>query len=239
MIRKMLVSILVAFVVALGAAPASTAADLSSLYRTLATSPDFRVRVAAALGLGTLGDADALAALKSAAGRESTASVKSAMQAAVRKLSRGSAKARFLVAVGTIKNESGVSGPKIASMLKSSARSKAAQVPGVELLADGSDLGAASRSRGLPAFAIDGKLVKLSRSDSSGEVGFSAKVEFLVRKVPEQALKGTMRGSATALGGVRVGARPDQIARLQIEAVSAAVESAMKGCKPVLEASAH
>lgn len=271
MVRRFAASVVLFVAMSLGAAPISSAGDLSALYKDLATASDFRVRVAAALALGksgnsgarpalenaltdsnasvraaaaaalgTLGDASAVSALEAASKREQTGSVKTALDGAIKKLSsaRSSGKAKYLVALGSIENKSGVGAPQITSLLKSSARSRVAQVAGVEVVDEGSDAGALGKRRGLPAFALDGKLTQLAKSQEGSEVGYSARVEFVVRKVPEQALKGTIRGNAKALVSAGPGASATALAQLQIDAVSAAVDSALRGATPVLEAAA-
>ena len=217
----------------------NSAASRSALENALSDS-NASVRAAAATSLATMGDAAAVSALEAAANKEGTASVKTAMQNAAKKLSasKPSSKAKYLVALGSLENKSGVSGAQVTSMLKSSARSRVAQIANVEMVAEGGDAGALSKSRGLPAFALDGKLTHLSKTEEGREVGYTAKVEFVVRKVPEQALKGTIRGNAKALVTAGPSASATELAKLQIEAVTAAVDSALRGASPVLEAGA-
>jgi hypothetical protein len=144
-------------------------------------------------------------------------------------------KARFLVAFGKLENKSGVAVAQLEPALKSSTRARMAQVPGVELLADGSDASAAGKSRNLPAFVIDGSLTKLDKQQGSDGVGFSAKVEYIVRQMPGHKLTGTMRGSAAALADPRAVRGPDELAQLQLDALSGAVDAALQGASPTLE----
>jgi hypothetical protein len=55
-------------------------------------------------------------------------------------------------------------------------------------------------------------------------MSFQAQVEFSLRKVADQSLRGLLSGSATAMGS---GGGQQRIAELQDQAVEAAVESAL------------
>lgn len=198
-------------------------------------NPQPAVRSAAAAALATLGDARAVGALKSASSSESTSGVKAQMDQAIKRLSAPVTKTKFLVALGRIDNKSGVTSPTVVSELKDATRSRIAQVPGVELLDDGADLGAEAKRRKLPVFKIDGSLTQLAKRTGSDGVGFAARVEYLVRKMPEQTLKATMSGAAQALADEKQVRGARELLQLQQDAVSGAIESALKGVSPVLE----
>src|SRR5262249_12470251 len=130
------------------------------------------VRTAAAAALGALGDPAALGALKAALGREASDDAKSQIQTTIKRLSSAS-KAKYLVALGKLENKSGVSGSEIVPALKSATREKMAQIPGVEVLAEGADANATSKSRSLPAFIVDGSLMQLAKKTVNTDVGFA------------------------------------------------------------------
>jgi hypothetical protein len=204
--------------------------------------PHPAVRAAAAAGLGALGDASALPALNAALAKETATNVQAQFANTIKRLSGAAAaasKPRFLIALGRLENKSGVSGNEIASALKSGTRSKMSQVPGVEVVADGTDISAAIKSRGLPGFTVDGSLMQLAKQQSSDGVGYAARVEYLIRKMPEQSLKGTMSGNAQALADAKQVRGQTELAQLQIDAVSAAIDSALKGASPTLEAASR
>ncbi|APR78017.1 Hypothetical protein A7982_03364 [Minicystis rosea] len=197
------------------------------------------VRSAAAAALGALGDSGAAAALRAAAGRESDAGVKNQMEQVAKRLSGGGAtqgKAKFLVSLGKVENKSGVTGPTLVGALKASARTRIAQVPGVEMLADGADAAAEGKSRNLPVFALDGSLMQLAKKQGSDGVGYAARVEFLIRKVPDQTLKGTMSGAASALADAAQVRGPSELNQLQMDALDAAVDGALKNASSALAA---
>jgi HEAT repeat protein len=203
------------------------------------------VRSAAAAALGSLGDARALPALKSALDKEDTPDVRASIDRTMKRLSTGSAnpvpgagpaqsKAKFLVSVGKLENRSGVSAAS--STLKTSTRTRMAQVPGVEVLADGADAAAEGRSRNLPTFTVDGSLTRLDKQQGKDNIGYQAKVEYLVRKLPDQKLTGTLRGSAAAFADTKEVHGDGELVQLQSDAIAAAVDSALKGVSPALEA---
>ncbi len=83
----------------------------------------------------------------------------------------------------------------------------------------------------MPLLIIDGRLSKLAQqADANGNVGVTAQVEFTVRKVPENTLRGSLSGAATSVGTAKsLAAGPRRIHALQDQAVEGAVDSAMKG----------
>ena len=201
--------------------------------------PHPAVRAGAAAGLGAVGDGAAIAALQRASSKETTASVKSQMESTIKRLSgRGGGKAKYLVALGRIESRVGGVPPGVTASLKSATRTRFAQVPGVEMLAEGADASDAARSRGLPVFFIDGSLTALTKAQNANDVSYSARVEYLIRKIPEQSLKGTISGRAEALADARSVRGQNELAQLQLDAVSAAVDSALKGAGISFEAAA-
>lgn len=198
------------------------------------------VRSAAAAALGQLGDAAALPALRAAASREADGGVKAQMDKTIAKLTGGAGtsktgKAKFLVTVGKLENKSGVSQATLIAALRDSTRARMAQVPGVEVVADG-DLLAESKSRNLPAFALDGSLTQLAKKQASDSVGYAARVEYLIRKIPDQTLKGTMSGAASAVADLKQVRGQNELNQLQLDALAGAVDGALKGAGKALEA---
>ena len=207
--------------------------------------PNPAVRAAAAAGLGAIGDAGALVPLRLALTRESTPNVKAQFETTIKRLSSGPAtkanpsKPRFLIALGRLENRSGVTSAEVAKALNAATRAKMAVLPGIEVVTDGTDIAAASKSRNLPAFTVDGSLTELAKKQSPGGVSYSARVEYLIRKMPEQSLKGTMSGNAQAQADTKEIHGQTELAQLQVDAVGAAIDSALRGASPALEAAAR
>jgi HEAT repeat protein len=192
------------------------------------------VRASAAAALGSLGQASALAPLESAKERESEAAVRREIEAAILKIRAQSPKAKVLVQMGRLENKSG--NPKLGPAFQKIARDELSRLPGVELLGEQADAALESKRRRLPTVALDGRLVQVQKAQSAREIGYSAKVEFLIRKLPDQALKGTVRGDARASTDPRAVKSASEHALLQEDAVVAAVQSAFKGAPVALEA---
>ena len=198
------------------------------------------VRSAAAAALGSLGNAAAVPALQAASAREAAPNVKSEMDLTIKRLqatpSPTLTKAKFLVSLGKLENKSGVTSATLLPTLKTSTRTKMAQVPGVEVLAEGADPSVEGRSRNLPAFTLDASLTQLAKRQGSDGIGYAARVEYLIRKMPDQTLKGTMSGAAQAIADAKEIRGQSELSQLQLDALSAAVDSALKGASPALEA---
>jgi hypothetical protein len=195
------------------------------------------VRAAAAAALGSLGDAAAVPALQAALKSESTINVRTQLEATIQKISKKpAAKVKFLVVLGKVENKSSVKDATLSGMLKDQTRTKVAQIPGVELLADGADVGEASKSRKLPGFTFDAVLTQLAKGESGPDVTYAAKVEYLIRKMPEQSLKGSISGAAKALADAKSVRGPSDLSQLQRDAVAGAIDSALKGTAIALEA---
>ncbi|AKT39055.1 HEAT repeat domain-containing protein [Chondromyces crocatus] len=252
----------------LGSASSSIAQDEALALKDLATDTDARVRVAAALALGktknpagraalesalkdgnasvrvaaaaalgTRGETSSLPALRAALQKEEVVNVRSQLDAAILRLS-SKAPVRFLVSLGKLDNRSSVKDGRVINVLREETRAKAALIPGVELLAEGVDAAEVGQARKLPAFTLDGAVTHLAKGQAGGDFSYAAQVEFLIRKQPEQALKGSLAGSARALAEARSVRGPAQIDQLQRDAVSGAIESALRGATTALESAA-
>ncbi|WP_236644037.1 HEAT repeat domain-containing protein [Sorangium cellulosum] len=198
--------------------------------------PHPAVRASAAAALGALGNPAAVPALKAALTVESTPSQKRPIQAAIERLSKLSAKARFLVSLGKFENRSGVKDAMLGSLLKQQTRNRVMQFADIEIVADGADVAAEGKSRKLPAFTLDGSVTHLSKRHGADGVGYAAKVEFVIREMPSQTLKGSMTGSAQAVAEARRARGRQELAQLQTDAVAGAIESALQRAPLALEA---
>jgi hypothetical protein len=190
------------------------------------------VRIAAANALAELGDPLAVAALARRIGSETTPSVRAQMESAVRQLQRGPTSdqggaKRYVVRLGAMRNSTNVRGEEMRRVLHDATRWRARALKGASVVADGDSAPVAHPSeRRLPVITLEGSLTQLAESPIAGGIQVQARVEFLVRR--EQILKGTLAGGATTFGTSptlsELGRR-----RLQDDAVSGAVESALRG----------
>ena len=199
------------------------------------------VRVACAVALGNVGDAVAVGALEKAMRGETYASVTSAMQDSIDKLrgaaasssssggadaSGGVERAKYVVQLGTIRNQTGQRSD-IDTMMRSTARAKAGSIKGA-LVLDNPDAAILRRAteRKIPMLLVDANLTRLSQATAKdGGVVISAQVDLVIRRIPQQTLRGTVSGNASASDDARASTRG--IAELQNRAVNGAVESAI------------
>lgn len=246
--------------------PVSLAEDTGQLRKDVVAAGDFRVRVAAALALGKKKDTSALSAL-TAALKDENAAVRVAAASALAMIGDGSVipalerarevekdanakkgfdqsiatlkaqnKTKFIVSVSKIENKSG--NPKVSSLFTTTVKEEIARIPGVEVASSESDAVAKAKAKNLPTIALDSRLVALSKSNAGADVAVAAKVEFLIRKIPEQSLKATVKGDAKALADSKSVKGEAELGRLQADAVQAAVKSALKGAPTAIEAAA-
>jgi hypothetical protein len=130
------------------------------------------------------------------------------------------------VVLGTMRNPSGTRGDELRRVLSDAARARVQALHGVLLSeADGPLLQQAA-ARHVPVVVLDGSVSAVSESSADGNVQVRARVEFTVRR--DQALKGTVSGAAITFGS---GPKLSELGRrrLQDDAVSGAVQSALRG----------
>lgn len=195
------------------------------------------VRASCAVALGALGDVAAAAAIEQAMRSEGSPAVKTAMKESVDKLraagrpgdqASGVEKAKYVVQLGTMRNNTGVRAGDLDGVMQHAARSRARSIKGavvVEAASDASVLRRANERR-IPVLLLDGSLTRLTQTmGKDGGVIVTAHVDVSVRRVPQQTLKGTVRGSASASHEAQATQRA--ILELQNRAVGGAVESAV------------
>ena len=217
----------------LGRAGPSARPDLERGLR----DPHPAVRVACAVALGKIGDRAAVPALERAMKGESFASVKGAMKESVDKLKAGGGasgegsvsveRAKYVLQLGAMRNTSGVRPGDLDAVMREAARAKASSIKGAVIL-DGADPAVLRRAseRHIPVLLVDGSLTKLTQTRArDGGVIVSARVDLSIRRVPQQTLKGTVSGNASASDDARTAVKG--LADLQNRAVGGAVESAM------------
>jgi hypothetical protein len=200
------------------------------------SDPHPAVRTAAAAALAAFGDPGAIPALQKHAD-DASSSVKAQIATAIAALQqkasdKGVQNARFVVQIGDMRNRSGVRGDQPNGILRDAARAHAAAVPGA-IVTDGNDpqLLQQAADRHLPVVAIDGALQKLTHGQHDTELRIAAQVEFSMRRVPDQSLKGVLSGAATSIGSTSALANPTIVTQLENQAIDGAVESALRGAE--------
>jgi HEAT repeat protein len=194
------------------------------------------VRVAAAEALGALREQAAVAALEDHLATDASPSVRAQIRATLDKLRdvtaasapsrRLGSDVRCVVVLGAMRNPSGTRGEDLRQVLSEAARARVLALHGVLLSeADGPLLQQAA-ARHIPVVVLDGTVSAVSESRADGNVQVRARVEFTVRR--DQTLKGTVSGAATTFGSGPNLSEPGR-RRLQDDAVSGAVQSALRG----------
>jgi len=215
--------------------------DGRALLEKALSDPHPAVRAAAAAALGSYGDAGAVPALEAHLETEGTQSVRSQIEGALATLrggagpsagKSGGAKAKYIVQLGSMRSASGVGGTRgdqLSQVLRSAARERASSVPGVFVATDPQTAAQRATEQHVPVLVIDGTLVRMAQqSQANGTVGFSAQVDFSVRKIPEHVLRASLTGNAMSIGTARSLVNEQRVAALQDQAVDGAVESAMR-----------
>lgn len=196
------------------------------------------VRTAAAAALNVLGDINAIAALQRQLGSEAAPSVKSQLTATLASLNRVATLqgVQLVLEIGSMKNATSVRGEGLALVLRASMLAKARSMNNV-VVADASDIALLQRaaSKHVPVLALDGTVLSLTQTQNGQATQFSAQVEFSMRRIPDQTLKGVLSGRATSMGQGPTATQARVVAVLQDQAVEGAVESALRGAdQPLL-----
>jgi hypothetical protein len=144
-----------------------------------------------------------------------------------------------VVQLGNMKNGAGIRGEQSSGVLRSAARAHAAALPGA-VVTDGPspELLVEAAQRHVPVLALDGSIQRLTRGQKDRDLLVMAEVEFSLRRMPEQSLKGTLSGSATSIGSTSALANPAIVLQLENQAIDGAVESAMRDAAPGFEKAA-
>ena len=203
--------------------------------------PQPAVRAAAAAALAVLGDRDALGALRTHLAREQSGSVRSQLRAAIESIdswrSRNASGTKYLVKLGVMRNNSGVRGNELVETFRGVTRERAAALPGVVVLSDSPDQNEPAPKA--PVLVLDGVVNRLAQGSEGARLTVSAQVEYVVRKAPEQSLKGSVSGTAQAFDSVSIANDRVRVARLENQALQGAVDSAMRGAPILLQQAVH
>ena len=204
------------------------------------------VRVAAATALASLKDSAAIPALERRLAVESSASVAAQLRLSLTVLRRAddgdledpdtapaptqalTSDVHYVVTLGTMRNRTSVGGDEVRRVLSRASRLYAAALHGTVVVDHDGPLLRQAAARRIPVITLDGNVTRVTESRVAGGAQVQARVEFTVRR--DQNLKGTLSGAATTFGPGA--ALTDESRRqLQDDAVSAAVQSALRGAE--------
>jgi hypothetical protein len=112
-------------------------------------------------------------------------------------------------------------------------------LPGVRVLEEGEDADVAAKKHRPPVVLITGKLLEVGQSPDGEDVVVTAKVEYFVHRMPGQSIAAVVSGTAKAkVARIQVKKRRLR-EKLELELVTAAVESAVKRTEPALKAAVN
>jgi hypothetical protein len=193
------------------------------------------VRTAAAAALASLGDPAAVPALDRHSKNESSGSARAQMRTSIAALSHSGealqppapVHSRYAVAIGRMKNLTGVRGGELSNVLRDAARLQAHSLPGA-IVYDEGDPGTTRAANKMPVLLLEGQITRMAQAQSGDAMRIEARVEFSVKRVPQQTLKGTLSGGATTVESVRT-LSAERLIELENQTVGSAVESALRG----------
>jgi hypothetical protein len=180
------------------------------------------VRAASAAALKTLADPRSREALV-AAQNDSSDAVQNQVAAAIRALD-AAASVAYVVGLGEVEGDSTAAGKSLQKV----ARRRLSRLPSVKVKGD------ADPTSTLPELLLDARISRLKEKRSNSGVEISAKVDFVLSRMPGREIKGRLTGAATVRGSVH--ARPRELEQLKMEAVEAATDSALDNVERVLRA---
>jgi hypothetical protein len=204
------------------------------------------VRVASAAALSTLKDPAAIPALEHRLALEGSASVAAQLRLSLTVLRRADdgdlddpdttpaapralgSDVRFVVTLGTMRNRTTTGGDELRLVLSKASHLYAAALHGTVVVEHDGPLLRQAAARRVPVITLDGNVTRITESRVAGGSQVQARVEFTVRR--DQNLKGTLSGAATTFGPGS-GLTDDARRQLEEDAVSAAVQSALRGAE--------
>lgn len=189
------------------------------------------VRAAAAAALSSIGDRSALPALKAARNDPSEA-VRNQVNAAIEKLEAQVA-VQYLVQVGEVDGDATATAAFAKKTLKRVAQRRLRRVPEARY-----EQGYPAAEGGLPHVVLDARISRMTVKRHSSRLEVSAKVDFVVSRLPGREIKGRLSGAATIHGDPNAAGRPREVQRLRLEAVEAATDVALENVGPALRAAA-
>lgn len=186
------------------------------------------VRAAAAAALKSLGNRKSLPALQRAS-NDSSEAVRSQVAAAIRSLDSATGVA-YVVGLGAVESDPTVDDRRAGKYLRKAARRRLGRLPQVKMKAGGDN------TAGLPELLLDARISSVNVKRSGPSLAVSAKVDFVLSRMPGREIKGRLTGAATVHGDAVSENNPKDVKRLQMEAVEAAADSALENVDRALRA---
>lgn len=196
------------------------------------------VRIAAAASLEQLGDTAAAKALEQRASQEPMMGVKQKMLESAETLRSAQAEgtrptlrgAKVVLGLGMMRNLTPVANERASEIMRSAAKKNLAGKGSGTVVIDASDgtLVKEAHGRHIPVLVLDGQLSHMTQNTQGSNLTISAQVEFSVRQLPQQTLRGTLSGGASAQGSSSALGNQARLAELQNQVIGGAVEGALR-----------
>lgn len=216
---------------------------LASLSKALG-DPSAAVRASAAAALKSLGDPAALPTLLQHNADESPA-VRRQVAAAIWALKAQKTKdrdrrrhAKLLVKLGKLQNGSQVSSTQALFAVSQASRAEFDRLPGVALLNASEEVEAAAAAHKLPVVLVTASIRQLDAVKEGSELVYSAHVDYVVHRMPDQSIVATVSGKAQARASQREVKDRKRRDALRMEVIDAAVASAVQRSPRALMAAA-
>jgi hypothetical protein len=104
------------------------------------------------------------------------------------------------------------------------------------VIASSEDVNTAAKRKRLPAVMVTGRLRRLNAARDGEDVVYSAMVDYVVHRMPEQSILSVLSGSASAKASPLEARDERKMAELRSMVLDAAIESAMRRAPQALEA---
>lgn len=211
---------------------------LGPLTRAL-DDPSTSVRAAAAAALRILGDKRALESLRQHRS-DSAETVRSQVRSSIAALeAQGSAKReppRVLVKLGKARATKASPGE---SQLLATSRRRLDSVPGVQVLPDDDEVAKVAEKQDIPVLLVTTRIEKLLLERDGSDLVYAARVEYLVHRLPGEALAARVAGSASETASEEEASDRKKTAEIRRSVLDAAVRSAMRSAPQALFAAAQ
>jgi len=195
------------------------------------------VRAAAAAALKTLGDPDALPALREARLDRSSA-VRQQIQSAIASIEEQVRDVKVLVQLGSMKNRTAKPSSQVTDSLKDASQRSLRRIRTVAVVGASEDVMKIAKRRKLPAVLMTGSISKLEAEQDGSSLLYTAKVEYVLHRMPEHAIAGKVSGSASARASASEISDVRRHAELRDDVLEAAVDSALRRSPPAILAAA-
>lgn len=206
---------------------------LAPLTRALGDSSP-SVRAASAAALKILGDSRALVALRQHR-TDTSEPVRAQILASIHALEARDASTREPPRV-LVKLDGPRKGKRshVERQVLASSRSRLDAVPGIQVLPDDEEVARAAEQQDIPVLLVTTRIEKLVLEPSGGEYTYEARVEYLVHRLPGEALAARVAGSASESASAEEARDRTKQAEIRRSVLDAAVRSALKNAPRAL-----